>query len=79
GLPADGHTVECCAAQQDGIRTQRAGLQDVGAAPDAAVEENAELAFGDIRDGGQAIERGGDAIQLPTAVIGHHNPVQPQV
>ncbi len=66
-LPARRQAIGRAPSQQHRARTQRQRLDNVAAAPDAAIHQHFAFAahrFGDLRQG---IERGGDPVKLRVA------------
>jgi len=78
-LPGDGEPVHVGPAEQDRVRSERQRLEDVGAAPDAAVEENGDPAVDRLRHAGQRVERADRSVDLAPAVVRDDDPVHARV
>ena len=55
------------------LRTEREGLDDVAAAADAAVQQDLDLVPDGLGDRGQGADRGGGAVEVVAAVVGHRD------
>ena len=75
GLAAGGDTVEHGAAEQHEVGAERQGLDDVGAAAEAAVDEHAQPLAHRRDDRRQRLERGERAVELPPAMVGDDDAV----
>src|SRR6185312_13105376 len=77
GLPADGEAVEVRPPDQARLRAECQRLHDIGSSAYAAVEEHLRPAtdrFYDLGEDGHARRR---AVELPAAVVGDDDPVDP--
>src|SRR5215207_3877636 len=63
-LAGEGEGVDVRAADQDGAGAQGDGLEDVGAAADAAVHQHGDAAGEGLDDGGEGVEGGDGAVHL---------------
>ena len=72
-LAVDGEAPERGAADEDGAGAERERLDDVRAAPDAAVDEHLEPAVDRLDHLGERVRRRGDAVELPAAVVRDHD------
>ena len=61
------------AADEHGARAEGQRLDDVGAAPDAAVDEHVDAAGDGVDDRGQRVGARQDGVELAAAVIGDHH------
>ena len=73
-LAADGEAPERRAADEHGAGAERERLDDVGAAADAAVDEHLDPTVDRLDDLGQRVDRRGDAVELPAAVVRDDDP-----
>jgi hypothetical protein len=78
GLSANSHSIQSSAPEQNRIGTEGAGFENVSATAHAAVEQQRQLAFGHGGNRRQAVDAGGNAVQLPTAMVAHHQPIEAQ-
>ena len=69
-LAADGQAPDDGASGEDGSGAERQRLQDIRAAPDAAVEQDLQTPVHHLGDLRQCVERRRDAAELATAVVG---------
>lgn len=77
-LATDSHSIQSSAPEQNCIGTEGAGFENVGATAHAAVEQQCQLALGYGGNRRQAVDAGGNAVQLPTAVVAHDQPIEAQ-
>ncbi len=73
-LAVDGEAPERRATGEHRARAERERLDDVRAAPDAAVDEHLDPAVDGVDDLGQRVDRRGDAVELPAAVVRDDDP-----
>ena len=66
---------EWCPAHLHGICTQRQSLENVAAAPYAAVHQNRDAAADRVDDFRKYFKRGRSVVQIAPAVIGNNDPV----
>ena len=76
GLAGHGHAPEGVAAAEHGLGAQGQGLHDIGAAADAAVEQDGGLVAHLGDDAGQHVDRGDGDIKVTAAVVGDHDAVR---
>ena len=67
------------AAKENEIRTKRQGLQDIGAATDAAVQHDRHAATDGISDDGQRPQRRNRVIELAPAMVRYDDAINPAV
>ena len=72
--PATGQAPEDRAADQDGAGAQGEGLEDVGAAADAAVDVDLDPVADRGGDLGEGVGGGDGGVELAAAVVGDHHP-----
>ena len=68
-FPRDRQTPERGPAREHGARSERECLDDVGPAPDAAVDEHLDPALEGVGDLTEDVDRRRHAVELPAAVI----------
>src|SRR6478735_1661372 len=68
-LAGGGKAVEVGAADRAGVGAEGEGLDDVGAAADAAVDDDFKPTGRRLDDVGQDIQGRGHVVQLPAAVV----------
>ena len=68
-LAVDREPPERRPADEHGARAERERLDDVGAAPDAAVDEHLDPPVDRLDDLGQRVDRRRDAVELAAAVV----------
>ncbi len=73
-LAVDGEPPEHRAPGQRRAGAEREGLDDVGAAPDAAVDEHLDAAVDRLDHLGQDVDRRRDPVELAPAVVGDDDP-----
>src|SRR5579883_2851482 len=71
----DGKAPEDGASNENGPRAQRQGLENVGAAPDAAIHVDLAAPVDRLHYLRQGFDAGENAVELPTAVIGDDDAV----
>lgn len=71
GLPVERETPEHGPADESGVRAQSQRLEHIGAAPDAAIDEDGNPIVYCIDDIGQGVERGDGGVELSPAVVGN--------
>src|SRR5690606_14066212 len=76
-LPGDREAVHPGSSDESACGAERHRLEDVASAPDTAVEEDRYPSVRDIDDPREGVERADRAVDLPTAVVGDHDPVDP--
>ena len=70
----DGEAPQRRAAGEHRARAEGERLDDVAAAPDAAVDEHLDPAVDRLDDLGQRVDRRRDAVELPAAVVRDDDP-----
>ena len=75
-LASDSEAPQIGTADKDGARSEREGLQHVGAPTDAAVHVDFGLSPGGLDDFPQHVRRGDCAVELSAAVIRDHDPLR---
>ena len=79
GLARHGQAPELRARDQHRVRPQHEGLDDIGAAPDAAVHQHGHTALHGVDDRRQRFQRTRSTVELPAAVVGDDEPVDTQL
>ena len=77
-LSAERQAPDVGAAEADGVGAEGERLEHVGAAADAAVEEDRQLVADRLGDRRQGVERGDRAVDLAAAVVGDDDAVDPR-
>src|SRR5579871_5554134 len=71
----DGQSPQHRATNEDGPRSQRQGLQHIGAAPDATIKIDLAASLRCCHHFGQGIYGSLHTIKLPTSVIGNYDAI----
>lgn len=77
GLAEGGEGPEVGVADADGAGTHGEGFEEIGAATEAAIDEDGHLAIHGGDDFGQAVDAGAFAVLAAAAVIGDEEAVRP--
>ena len=78
-LPSGREPVGCRSADQHAVSPERKRLYDIGASPEAAIDEQAHRASNPIRDLRQDVHRRNGAIELAAAMVAEHDRVGPKL